>query len=103
VIRFIETNYASKISVSDIARSIGLNRSYLNSLFKRQMNTSIQTYLMRFRIERACELMTNRLLTIGDIARSVGYDDPLLFSKVFRKLKGMSPREYRRLTEESVL
>jgi AraC-like DNA-binding protein len=98
VIRFIETNYANKISVSDIARSIGLNRSYLNSLFKQQMNTSIQSYLMRFRIERASELMANELLTIGDIARSVGYDDPLLFSKVFRKLKGMSPREYRRLT-----
>jgi len=103
VIRFIETNYASKITVSDIARSIGLNRSYLNSLFKEQMNMSIQSYLLRFRIERACELMANRLLTIGDIARSVGYDDPLLFSKLFRKLKGMPPRKYRCLMEETAL
>lgn len=92
---FIEMNYAQKITVEDIAHFIGLNRSYLCSLFKQQMNTSIQEYLVRYRINKACEMMGNIELSIGDISRSVGYSDPLLFSKVFKKLKGLSPKHYR--------
>lgn len=96
VIHFIEMNFANKITVSDIAHSIGLNRSYLNALFKKQMQSSIQDYLIRYRVDRACRLMLNDSLTIGDIARSVGYDDPLQFSKIFRKIKGCPPSHYRR-------
>lgn len=96
VIRFIEMNYADKITVEDIAASIGLNRSYLNAMFKRITNVSIQQYLIHFRLRRACELMTNEQLSIGDIARSVGYTDPLLFSKIFKKYKGLSPVQYRK-------
>jgi len=95
VVDFIEMNYASRISIADIAEFIGLDRSYLSSLFKKRMNASLQEYLIQFRVNKACELMTSGELTIGDIARSVGYEDPLLFSKIFKKLKGMSPRKYR--------
>ncbi|MBD3922292.1 AraC family transcriptional regulator [Paenibacillus sp. PR3] len=92
---FIETNYAQKITIEDIAQFIGLNRSYLCSLFHQELNTSIQDYLIRYRIHIACEMMGNAELTIGDIARSVGYYDPLLFSKMFKKVMGSSPRQYR--------
>lgn len=88
----VETNFAQKITIEDIARIIGLNRSYLCSLFKQQMNTSIQEYLIRIRVQKACEMMGNVELTIGDISRSVGYNDPLLFSKMFKKIKGASLR-----------
>lgn len=96
VVRFIELNFANKITVSDIARNIGLNRSYLNALFKEQMQTNIQDYLIRYRVERALRLMINEALSIGDIARSVGYDDPLLFSKIFKKITGSPPSHYRK-------
>jgi YesN/AraC family two-component response regulator len=46
-------------------------------------------------MNKAVELMANAELSIGDVARSVGYEDPLLFSKIFKKLKGESPRQYR--------
>ncbi|MFD0671114.1 AraC family transcriptional regulator [Cohnella sp. GCM10027633] len=95
VIDFVEMNYAMKITVEDIANFIGLNRSYLCSLFKQRMNESIQEYLIRYRINKACEMMGNVQLTIGDISRSVGYNDPLLFSKIFKKQKGVSPNNYR--------
>ncbi|MNN08289.1 HTH-type transcriptional activator Btr [compost metagenome] len=95
VIHFIDAHYASKISISQIANFVGLNRSYLCSIFKSRTSSSIQEYLIRFRINKACELMSNKLLSIADIARSVGYDDPLLFSKMFKKEKGISPRNYR--------
>ncbi|GMK39170.1 AraC family transcriptional regulator [Paenibacillus sp. CCS19] len=92
---FVETNFAQKITVEDIAQFIGLNRSYLCSLFQQQMNTSIQDYLIRYRIHKACEMMGHAELTIGDISRSVGYPDPLLFSKIFKKIMGSSPKLYR--------
>ncbi|WP_339321071.1 AraC family transcriptional regulator [Paenibacillus sp. FSL W8-0194] len=92
---FIELNYAQKITVEDIAQYIGLNRSYLCSLFKQRTKSSIQHYLIRYRIRKACEMMGNAELSIGDISRSVGYNDPLLFSKVFKKVMGVSPKRYR--------
>ncbi|MFB9324727.1 AraC family transcriptional regulator [Paenibacillus aurantiacus] len=98
---FIENNYAQKITVGDIARVIGLNRSYLCSLFHQRMNMSIQDYLIRYRMNKACEMMGNVELSIGDISRSVGYHDPLLFSKMFKKVKGDSPRHYRALSQAS--
>jgi AraC-like DNA-binding protein len=91
----VETNFAQKMTIEDIARIVGLNRSYLCSLFNQQMNTSIQEYLIRMRIHKACEMMENVELSIGDISRSVGYNDPLLFSKMFKKIKGTSPKHYR--------
>lgn len=96
VVRFIEMNFANKITVADIANSIGLNRSYLNSIFRRQMQTNIQDYLIRYRLQRACQLMHNESLSIGHISRSVGYEDPLQFSKIFKKYYGMSPSDYRK-------
>ena len=94
-LEYILMNYSRKISVSQIARSVGLDRSYLYSLFMEYLNTSPQEYLINFRIEKACDLMRSNSLSIGDIARSVGYDDPLTFSKVFRKLKGVSPSTFK--------
>ncbi len=95
-IEYIEMNYSRKMSISDLSRHIGLDRSYLGSIFKEQLDTSPQDYLINFRMNKACELMKNDILAIGDISRSVGYDDQLLFSKIFKKHLGMSPSEYRK-------
>lgn len=95
VLQFIDTNYSRDISMDDISKHIGLNRSYFSSLFKEKMKLSPQQYLINYRINKACELMNNNSLSISDISRSVGYNDPLGFSKIFKKLKGCSPREFR--------
>lgn len=96
VVHFIEMNYASKITVQSIAAFIGLQRSYLSSIFKDVMNISLQDYLIHFRVRKACELLQHTSLTIGDIARSIGYEDPLLFSKMFKKVMKHSPSDYRK-------
>ncbi len=93
---FMHKNYSQKISVSEIAVHVGLNRSYLYNLFRTYLQTSPQDYLVRYRIEKACNLLESSTYSIGEISRSVGYDDPLLFSKMFKKIRGVSPREYRK-------
>lgn len=95
-VEYIAMNYSREISIGNIATHVGLDRSYLYSIFKQYLSTSPQGFLINFRMDKACELMLDPSLSIGDIARSVGYEDPLLFSKVFKKIKGASPREYRR-------
>lgn len=95
MVEYFELNYSRKIRISEMANHIGLDRSYMGSIFKDFFNTSPQNYLMNFRINKACELMLNSKLTIGDISRSVGYEDPLLFSKTFKKVKGTPPKKYR--------
>ncbi|OUS68048.1 hypothetical protein B1748_34945 [Paenibacillus sp. MY03] len=95
VVHMIEMNYANRLTVAAIARFVGLQRSYLNALFQEEMGCSIQQHLIAYRMRRAGELLASTSLSVGDTARSVGYDDPLLFSKMFRKTMGMSPTEYR--------
>lgn len=95
VIEFISKNYSGKISISDIASYIGLDRSYLYVIFKRLLNMSPQSFLISYRMDKAVDLMQNPELTIGDISRSVGYEDPFQFSKSFKKIKGASPSEFR--------
>jgi len=95
VVHFIEINYANKISVQSIAGFIGLQRSYLSSIFKEVMNASLQQYIISFRMRKACELLVTTDLAIGDIARSIGYEDPLLFSKMFKKTVHCTPSQYR--------
>lgn len=95
-IEYVAMNYSREISVMQMAQDIGLNRSYLCSVFKQCLNMSPQQYLIRYRMDKACELMKNSALSIGDIARSVGYEDPLLFSKMFKRIKKLPPREFRK-------
>ena len=95
VIDYIHINYSRKISVSNIAHHINLDRKYLSAIFKAAYGVTLQDYLVTYRTEKACSLLVDRTLTISTVARSIGYEDPLVFSRMFKKLKGVSPREYR--------
>lgn len=95
-LEYIEHNYIQDIKVRDIADFIGINRSYLFSIFKENLNISPQEFLLKYRMEKAYILLNDYRLSISDIARSVGYKDPLSFSKVFKKVNGISPKNYRK-------
>ena len=71
-IEFINNNFANNIKVTDIANYVGLNRSYLSSLFKKSLNVSPQEFLLSVRMNKAYELLKKLELSIGDISRSVG-------------------------------
>jgi len=94
-IEFIENNYPNNVKVNDIASYIGINRSYLTNIFRKNINMSPQKFLINYKIDKACELLNNPELSIKVIAASVGYADPLTFSKIFKKVIGINPKSYR--------
>lgn len=94
-IEFIENNYSNNVKINDIASYIGINRSYLTNIFKKNINMSPQEFLVNYKIDKACELLNSTDLSIKAIAASVGYVDPLTFSKIFKKVTGDNPKGYR--------
>ncbi len=94
-LEFIEHNYMRGIKVSDIAKYIGINRSYLTSIFKKSLNVSVKKYLDGYRLDKAATLLRTTNEMVGNIAQEVGYADPLTFSKVFKAIKGKNPTEFR--------
>ena len=100
-VNFIEMNYSHSINIEDLASELNLNRKYMSKLFKEIVGVTPQNYLIRYRMERAAELMKNTSLSIGEIAQSVGYPDQLLFSRMFKKVMGAAPREHRKLAVDS--
>jgi len=95
-VNFIRNNYFRGINVSDIADYISVNRSYLYKLFQASFQMSPKDFLTTYRISRAEELLTWSDLSIEGIAWSCGYNDALVFSKVFKKQTGLSPTSYRK-------
>ncbi|NLN81114.1 MAG: AraC family transcriptional regulator [Clostridiales bacterium] len=95
-LRFIQYNYAGQIGVSDIADYVGISRSQLYRAFVSNFNISPNQFLQKYRLNEACSLLRDGLLTVSEVAGSVGFSDPLYFSRVFRKDKGMTPTEYQK-------
>lgn len=91
----IITSYQHKVKIADIAAQIGINRSYLTNIFKREMSMSPQTFLINFRLEKAAQLLRETEDPIGNIAIAVGYTDALSFSKAFRQKYNITPSAYR--------
>ncbi|MDD4808253.1 MULTISPECIES: AraC family transcriptional regulator [Caproicibacterium] len=94
-IEFLQKNYQNDITIAKVADYVCLNRSYLTSLFRRQLHTSPREYLVNLRISHAADLLRHSDLPVSHIACSCGYPDPLAFSRAFHRLKGISPTEYR--------
>ena len=95
-LEYIHNNYSNTIHVADIAAYVCIDRSYLYTLFRRNLGVSPQDYLTNCRITCAAELLTVSELPISGVALSCGYQDPLVFSKAFKQKKGITPSQYRR-------
>ena len=92
---FIEQNFQNDISVEDIAASCGLNRSYFGKIFHENMGKSPQEFLISYRMTKATELLKLTGLSIADIGNAVGYPNQLHFSRAFKNVYGISPRQWR--------
>lgn len=94
-IEYIKEGYSDGINVTDIANDIGISRTYLNHTFQKELGISVQRFLIDFRLHKAANLLISTDKTVNEIAKAVGYDDPLAFSKAFKKKFEKSPKNYR--------
>ena len=94
-LQFISKNFKEKISLKDIEANLHVNSSYFSTLFKNEMGITFTDYLNSLKIDYACTLLINSNMSIIDISLSAGFDDQSYFTKVFRKAKGITPKQYR--------
>ncbi|SDC16025.1 AraC-type DNA-binding protein [Paenibacillus sp. UNCCL117] len=93
-IRWLTLQYYQPISIEEMAKSLGYHRTHLSKMFKQHTGLSPMQYLLKVRMERA-KLLLQESLTVEQVASSIGFADPLYFSKQFKKCYGLTPSEYR--------
>ena len=94
-LNYIEQNFQNNISIEEIAAVCGINRSYLGRIFRNSIGKSPQEFLMNYRMIKATELLKLTSLSIGEVGCAVGYENQLHFSRAFKTIYGVSPREWR--------
>ena len=92
--RYIEEHY-KEASLEDAAVAVNLSPSYLSRIFKEKCGFGFSDYLIRVRMEKACELLSDIRYKSYDIAYYIGYDNPKNFSRAFKAYYGKTPKEYR--------
>ncbi|MEK3752192.1 response regulator [Paenibacillus sp. FSL E2-8871] len=92
----LEREYDQNFELERLAETVGMNASYLSRLFKIKTGQTITDYLIRIRITKAKELLIEHPdLKNYEIADKVGYSDPVYFNKLFKKMCGMTPKDYK--------
>lgn len=94
-IKFIQENFHKDINLAVVSNYVSLNYSYFSNLFKEYTGVSFTDYLKKLRIEKSKKLLLETDYKIYEIAEMVGFTNPKHFTKVFRSLEGISPKEYR--------
>lgn len=97
MIAYIEENFHRKISVTDLEEKIHYSESMLNKKFKEYTSITFNDYLNRYRIKQAMALLKESDYMIADVSYRCGFSNPKYFSKVFKKIIGMTPKEYQKL------
>ena len=93
---YINKNYAARINTQTLSQRFGFVPSYISKLFKQYKGISPSKHLTNIRIEKAKELIRSGMdINIENIASAIGFSDPSYFSRLFRKMTGMLPTEYR--------
>ena len=92
---YIETNYMYDISMQDLARHMNYSEAYFCKLFKQCFDQNFTSYLTNFRVNEAKKLLKDRNISVKDVGMRVGYYDSNYFAKVFKRITGMIPSEYR--------
>lgn len=100
--RYVLENYTGNLSLDQIGTELGISAKYMSRLFKQKSGENLTDYINEVRIEKAKEILTTTNVKIGDIAAMVGLESRATFLRVFKKLEGVSPNEYRNMhqTEE---
>lgn len=90
----MDMHFTEDISVKDVAKYIGIHRSYFTTSFVKDMGITPVQYLIKLKMDRALEMLAEQSHTITEIAYSLGYSDLYSFSRAFKNYHGISPKQY---------
>src|SRR5437867_2751397 len=94
--KFIEGHSAEELSLSKVAKAANISPNYLSEKFKQVTGMNFVDYVTRIRFEKACRLLRDVDLRISEIAFAVGFQSLSQFNRIFKKLAGESPTQFRR-------
>ncbi|MGI6031647.1 MAG: AraC family transcriptional regulator [Eubacteriales bacterium] len=95
VMKYIKQNYSQKITLEDLAKHVYLSKSYLSSIFKEETGCSLSSYINQVRVEKSKLMLLDSTGSLAGIASLCGFEDQSYFTKVFKKIVGVSPKVYR--------
>jgi AraC-like DNA-binding protein len=93
---YMREKLSEKLTLENLAQQAQLSTSHYSMLFKQKTGRSPLDYFIQLKIQNACRLLDHTHLNIKEIAQRIGYDDPYYFSRIFRKVMNLSPRDYRK-------
>ena len=93
--RFLSCNLMNRFSLEEIAAYAGMNKTYFCLFFKKHYKIGLIEYVNSLKVEKACGLLANKTLTVSEIAKECGFANIPYFNRVFKSIKGTSPREFR--------
>ena len=94
-IHYMRENIENRITMAEVLRYVGYSQSHFSTVFKKKTGMSPLSYFNRLKVEHACKLLKTTDLKVNMICYKVGIEDPLYFSRLFSKVMGMSPTDYR--------
>ncbi|MDP4182316.1 MAG: response regulator [Bacillota bacterium] len=100
-VKYIEANFMREITLEDVARAVNVSPFYLSKLFKSEMNQNFIDFLTYLRVDAAKKRIPDPNMSIKEICYQVGYNDPNYFTRVFKKVTGLTPLEYRQANKNT--
>lgn len=95
IVRYMQEHLSEEISLTVLAEEFHLSAQYISQLFKNEIGVNFLTYLTSIRMEQARKLLLSTSLSIAEISEKTGYSDYRVFTKVFKKIEGVTPSQYR--------
>jgi YesN/AraC family two-component response regulator len=94
VIQYIHQNSNHKVTLAELAAMVQLSPTYLSRVFKDITGYSLTEFLNRIKVDKAKELMSEGNMKVKEVAEAVGFNDEFYFSRIFKRIEGISPSEY---------
>ena len=91
---YIAAHYAERLTVADVARHLGISAGHLHGIFQKQQGQGVIDYLNRYRVDIVKQFLRGRDISLKEAAHLVGVDDPSYMSRLFKKIEGVSFRQY---------
>jgi len=95
ILQYVHENYRSTITIQSLTQKYYINPNYLSQLFKKEVGETFTSYMTRLRINNACKLLEQTNLRVTEIAEKVGYQDYFYFTRMFKKITGHTPTQFR--------